>query len=155
MKPQYSIVEYRWSEVKNTVSETDWQLLAGGFFSAWARNEDGTVGFCVFIDLEMKEKLTEEQYKAVLLHEEGHLLYDAEALKTPSAGLLIDVEAEWRADRHAIESGASAEDLYDANLAALEVYFKRKGLKKAMRKAELKAAKERMATYPYYQGIAH
>lgn len=155
MKPQYSIVEYRWSEVKNTVSETDWQLLAGGFFSAWARNEDGTEGFCVFIDLEMKEKLTEKQYKAVLLHEEGHLLYDAEALKTPSSGLLIDAVAEGRADRHALENGATAEDLYGATLTALKIYFKRKGLKKPMRKEALKAAKERMATYPYYQGIAH
>jgi hypothetical protein len=154
MKPEYRTVEYRWSEVEKLASASERVLLAGGFFATWAKHQDGYEGFCVLVDLDIKEKLTEEQFKAIVLHEEAHILFDADAIKESGETLLIDIEAEMRADQHAIENGSTAEELFSAVCAVLNIFFKRMGCNKSARKEKVKEIKNTMLRLPYYQGLA-
>jgi len=148
------VEKYTWSEVKPLATSENIALLAGGFFTAWTPKLDGPgEELCIFMDTEAAALLTEKELHAVLLHEEGHAVFDGDLLKN-SVGVVVDFEIEHRADLYAIENGARPEDLFAGAKKTVEVFFSRTKLQEDQKALGIKNTIALMRQYPYYQGIA-
>lgn len=85
----------------------DYSVLAGGFFTCMFKlfGEEKAEA-TIFVCEEVAASLTEEEVKAVILHESGHIyngdIYVAEEIEGAALELIVSVEKEIAADAYAL-----------------------------------------------------